>query len=307
MSAADVTIVQEAARSDNVITRKRLLALGLTERQIDRRVAAGMLVPIHRAVYLVGGGEPSFEQRVLAACRAGQGWASHRCGAALFRLRRIPPGSVEITVAGRRAPDLDGVLVHETGVLEPFEKTKIGRIPVTAPTRILLDLAGTLPPHIVEGALDDALVRHLTTLGSLERLLKRAGGSGRAGSMVLAELVLVRREGRERPTESELEDDLKGLIRRSGLPEPDRQHAVDLPGGGRVRFDCAYPALRLALEADGNEHHAGLLDRQRDEARDRHCAEAGWTVRRFSTNDIRRHPHRAAAVIARLLGVETTA
>jgi very-short-patch-repair endonuclease len=261
---------------------------------------------VHPGVYLVGGGDPSFEQRVLAACWAGRGWASHRCAAALFRLRRIPPGRVEITVVGRRAPRLAGVIVHETCTLESCEKAKIGDIPVTAPTRILLDVAGTLPSHIVEGALDDAIVRHLTTLGALERLLERAGGSGRPGSPFLAELVLARREGRERPTESELEDDLKALIRRFGLPEPVRQYPIELPGGGSARFDCAYPALRLALEADGDEHHKGLLDRRRDEARDRRCTEAGWTVRRFTTDDIRNRPHRMAVVIARRLGVEAT-
>jgi very-short-patch-repair endonuclease len=213
---------------------------------------------------------------------------------------------VEITVVGRRAPRLDGVVMHETAVLQPFEQTKIGRIPVTIPTRVLLDLAGTLPPAILEGALDDALVRHLTTLSALERLLDRAGGRGRPGSPRLSDLVLARREGRERPTESELEDDLKALIRRFNLPEPERQHPIDLPGGGTARFDCAYPALRLALEADGDEHHAGLLDRRRDEARDRRGVEAGWTVRRFTTEDIRSHPQRVAGVIARLLGVAAT-
>jgi very-short-patch-repair endonuclease len=307
MSAVDVTIVREGARTRNLVTRQRLVALGLTRNEIDSRVAARMLVPVHPGIYLVGGGEPSFEQRVLAACWAGRGWASHRCAAALFRLRRIPPGPVEITVAGRRAPRLQGVIVHETCTLESFEKARIGDVPVTAPARILLDVAGTLGPHIVEGALDDALVRHLTTLGSLERLLERVGGRGRPGSPLLTELVLARRQGRERPTESELEDDLKALIRRFALPEPERQHAIDLPDGGAARFGCAYPGLRLAFEADGDEHHAGLLDRQRDEIRDRRCAEAGWTVRRFSTDDIRHHPHRVAAVIARLLGIEATA
>ena len=306
MSAVDVTIVREAVRTRNLVTRQRLLTLVLSRNEIDSRVAARMLIPVHPGIYLVGGGEPSFEQRVLAACWAGGGWASHRCAAALFRLRRVPAGPIEIVVLDRRAPRLAGVVVHETGTLASFDKVKIGDIPVTAPARTLLDLAGMVPPHVVEGALDDALARHLTTLGSLERLLERAGGRGRPGSPVLAGLVLARREGRERPTESELEDDLKALIRRFGLPEPERQRTIALPGGGRTRFDCAYPALRLAVEADGDEHHRGLLDRRRDEARDRRCAEAGWAVRRFSTEEIRGDPHRVAAAIARLLGVEAT-
>jgi very-short-patch-repair endonuclease len=62
---------------------------------------------------------------------------------------------------------------------------------------------------------------------------------------------------------------------------------VLLPGGGTARFDAADPDLLLGFEADGDAHHKGVLDRMRDEARDRQCNEIGWTVRRYGTDDIR--------------------
>jgi very-short-patch-repair endonuclease len=73
-----------------------------------------------------------------------------------------------------------------------------------------------------------------------------------------------------------------------------------LPGGGSARFDAAYPDLLLGFEADGAAFHQGLLDRMRDEARDEKCGRMGWTVRRYSTEDIRERPAGIADEVTRL-------
>jgi very-short-patch-repair endonuclease len=57
----------------------------------------------------------------------------------------------------------------------------------------------------------------------------------------------------------------------------------------------------LAIEADGDEHHAGALDRAADASRDERCRALGWTIRRFTTEEIREQPAAVAAVIATLL------
>jgi very-short-patch-repair endonuclease len=236
----------------------------------------------------------------MAACLATGGLASHRSAAALFRLRRVTAHGVEITVGGRRAPRLAGVRAHRSDSIAPPDRTTIAGIPVTSPARILVDLAGELTPSVLEGALDDALVRKLTTLPALGRVMEQVGHR-RPGVPLLAELVAARRGGDRRPTESQLEDDLGAVIRRFGLPEPVRQYELELPGGHKVRFDTAYPSSRLAFEADGDEHHAGVSDQARDAVRDERCRERGWNVRRFTTEAIRQHPADVAAVIAALL------
>ena len=75
---------------------------------------------------------------VLAACMVTGGVASYRSAGALFGLRGIKPGPVEITVEGKRAPRLSGVTTHQTNRLHA---ATIGIIPLTTPLQSLLDLA----------------------------------------------------------------------------------------------------------------------------------------------------------------------
>ena len=179
------------------------------------------------------------------------------------------------------------------------DRTVIGVIPVTTPIRTLLDLAAVLDADRIGGVLDDVLVRRLASLGAVERLLERFAGERRPGVRLLAELVAERRRGKK-PSETGLEDELLEVFRAYGLPEPVRQYVLPLPGGGTARFDAAYPELLLGFEADGDAYHKGMLDRMRDEARDEKCGQAGWTVRRYSTDDIRLRPAGIAEEVARL-------
>ena len=93
-----------------------------------------------------------------------------------------------------------------------------------------------------------------------------------------------------------------------------RQHAVPMPAcqfeirsGRRLlgRVDFAFPDRRLAIEVDGYEHHASLDAFQRDRARQNDLVAAGWTVLRFTWDDVHQRPERVAAAILRLLGALT--
>ncbi|MDQ6725040.1 MAG: hypothetical protein M3066_02535 [Actinomycetota bacterium] len=150
----------------------------------------------------------------------------------------------------------------------------------------MLDLAA-VEPTLVKGALDDALVRGLTTLGSMRRTLDRVSGQGRAGSTLLRDLVVELPAGRA-PTESPLEDRLVRLLRHHGLPEPVRQHEVALPDGGVARIDLAYPEVKLGIEADGRIWHSGRADFARDRRRANHLAGLGWTLLRYGWADLHR-------------------
>jgi hypothetical protein len=304
----DAALLRLAGRQHALITTRQLMALGLTEKQIRGLVAAGILFAVHRGVYGIAGAKDTLEFRALAAVLAsGDGAvASHRCAAALFGLRRVTCQSVEIAVAGRRAPRLKGVRAHQYDELTERDRTRIGVVPVTSPAWTLLDLAAVLDRHRLGGALDDVLVRRLSSLGAVERLLDRRAGSRRPGAKTLAELVAERKRGKK-PSETGLEDELLEVLRRHGLPEPVRQYVLPLPGGGSARFDGAYPELFVGLEADGDAFHKGLLDRMRDEARDEQCGLLGWTVRRYSTDDIRLRGAGIAAEVLGLLGLADAA
>ena len=266
----DAALLRLAGRQHGLVTLAQLTALGFTEKAIRHRVTAGVLFRVHRGIYAVTGTRDSFEFRVMAAVlAAGDGaLASHRCAASLYGLRRIRCDEPEVTVSGRTAPRIDGFRAHRRDVLTAVDRSRIGLIPVTSPAWTLLDLAGDgTERNRLGGALDDVLVRKLTSLTAIERVLTRALGLHVPGAVLLAELVDERRQGKQ-PSQTGLEDELLEVFRAYGLPEPERQFKLRLPGGGTAIFDAAYPDLRLGFEADGDQWHKGLLDRMRDEARD---------------------------------------
>jgi hypothetical protein len=297
----DAALLRLAGRQHGLVTVKQLTSLGFSKDGVLRRLKAATLFRVYRGVYAVAGTRDTFDFRVMAAVlAAGEGaMASGRCAAALYGLRRIRCDLVEVTVADRHAPRQVGFVAHRRDLLTPADRSRIGAIPVTAPGWTLLDLSAMVDRQRVGGALDDVIVRRLASLAAVERLLNRVAGQRVPGAAVLGELVAERRAGK-RPSESGLEDELLEVFRAYGLPEPVRQFVLPLPGGGSARFDAAYPDLLLGFEADGDAFHKGLLDRLRDEARDEKCGRAGWTVRRYSTEDIRERPAGIAEEVGRL-------
>src|SRR6201994_1875259 len=77
-----------ARKQHGVVTRKQLMALGLTSRGIEHRIARGRLHPIGRGIYAVGRPELTRQGRwmatVLACGGAGKASLSHSSAAALF-------------------------------------------------------------------------------------------------------------------------------------------------------------------------------------------------------------------------------
>lgn len=297
MSDYLVRLGRLAVQQFGVVTMQQLVALGMSVRQIERLLGKDLLIPMHRGVYRASAVAPSFRQRLLAACLAGGAVASHRGAAAMWGLRGVAP-VVEVTVAGRRRPELEGVVAHSSARLGDDDLARQGAIPLTRIGRTLLDL-GAVSPCLVEPALEDAIHRGLVTLSSVGATLERVGVHGRSGTAVLRALVEERAPGRQ-PTESPLEDALVRLLRRHGLPEPSRQYPVRVPGGSAVRLDLAYPDLKLAIEADGRIWHSGRSDFERDRWRGNVLASLGWTTLRFGWNDVRRHGPEVADAVSRM-------
>ena len=304
MQQADVAVTRLAARQVGLVTRPQVLTAGLSADQLKRRLSSGLLVASQRGVYRLGGAPQSFEQTLLAACLAAgpRAVASHRSAALLWRLRDVEARVLEITVPGGGQPRLRGARVHRTRQLDRFDVTRLGRIPVTRPTRTLLGLAA-VAPEVVEGALDDALVRELVTVRALIRFLERTGARGRDGTARLRNLVRQRLDG-QAATESALEDAFVRLLREAGLPPPVRQYAIRLPGRPAVRLDFAYPSRRLAVEVDGRRWHSARADVERDRSKSNLLAALGWRLLRFGWSDVRDRRGHLAATVAHLLRAE---
>ena len=282
-----------AVSQHGVVSRAQALLAGVTGRVVKTRLASGRWEQVYRGVYRVIRMPPSWHQRLISATLyAGpRALASHRAAAALWHLDEAKAPPLEISVpSGRRIP---GVLVHRLRPEDQPERVVIDGIPTTGIERTLLDLAASSHPALVGRALDGALRERLTTLPELWASLPPPG---RAGRRVLRQL-LEERDERDQAVESELEQRLLHLLRRSGLPLPNPQHRVTEEGRFVARLDFAYPAYLLGIEVDGYRWHSGAERWRQDLRRENRLKLLGWTLLRFSWHDVRNQPNQVVEQI----------
>jgi very-short-patch-repair endonuclease len=74
-------------------------------------------------------------------------------------------------------------------------------------------------------------------------------------------------------------------------------------------LDGAFPAIKLAVEADGEIWHNNPNKIAQDKQRDMSLAQQGWTILRFTDKEIEKQPQEVAMVIKqalqKLLGAHT--
>ncbi len=264
-------------RQHGLLTSAQAKAAGVSAESTRWRVRVGLWTRVVPGVFAVGGTPDTWRRRTMAAVlAAGPGAvASHTTAAALYGLSRCGFKRVEITVAKGRSHRSRLAVVHETAHLTRHDVTSIDGIPVTRPARTLVDLAGCVARAVLEEAVDDSLVRRLTSLDRLVRRAEALGGPGRTGTIVLAEVLAAWSHGDMAESVAEVR-----LVRRlvaNGLPEPKLQHEVhDTAGRFVARLDLAYPGDRVGLEMNGFRWHATPLAYARDQERLRRLAALGW-------------------------------
>jgi hypothetical protein len=281
--ARDAEVAALAARQHGVVTRRQLLALGLSNSAIDRSARGGRLHRLHRGVFAVGHTVLTVDGRWMAATLATGGVLSHGTAAAAWDLRRVATGTIHLSVRGdggrlRRR----GVRIHRSATLEPQDTTTLRGIPVTTPLRTIVDLATTLEGRPLEQLLDRADQRQLIDFAELhQRPIPRS----------LQAVVSLYAAGTT-ATRSELEERFLRLCDYHGIPRPEVNAVIE---GHEV--DSVWRAKRLIVEVDGYAYHRSPTAFETDRERDVLLAVAGWRVLRFTWTQItRRAPWVARAL-----------
>ncbi len=286
-----------ADRQHGVVSRSQLIARGLSERMIDRRIERGWLHIVHPGAYAVGRRGLSREGRWMAAVLAGGRGAvlSHRSAAELWRL--LPPlaGPADVTI--RRWRRRTRNIIWHCSVLPSDEVTSLGPIPVTTVARTLLDLAAVAKPHVLEEAMREAEHRRLADSPSLADLLERYPGRRGAGRV---KAVLATGVADLGVTREELERRFLRFLDRYRLPRPRLNYPIQLPGR-LVIADCAWPERRLIAELDGRAFHDNARAFESDRARDRALLVAGWRTVRITWRQLHDAPALLAGELAALL------
>lgn len=289
-TAADLDIAALAERQHGCLARDQAVALGATDRVIQRRLETGRWVPVGKHVVRVAGAPTTWRQRLLAGVLDGGpgAVATGRPAAALWVLPGYPQGGVEVLRprGGNHRPSLG--TARETRSLPPSHVTTREGIPVLVPARLAVELAGREHPKRVERTVESAIAAGLLTPQQLARVVSELASRGRRGSTFLRELVEQLSPGYVPPA-SELEARFRDLLQTAGLPEPIRQLDV----GGELwigRVDVAYPERRLVIELDSRRWHDSRGAIESDAMRSNQLTRAGWTVLRITWRQLHDDP-----------------
>jgi hypothetical protein len=289
----DAVIAEVAARQHGVVTRAQLVDVGLGADAIDHRVRRGRLHRLHRGVFAVGHAVVSREGRWLAAVLAAGSGAvlSHRSAAALWGIRATARSRPEVTAPRRRRRP--GVHIHRVAL--PADEVTVERgIPVTTPTRMLLDLAAVLSFHQLERAVHETEFRRLASPLPLDALLTRH--QGRRGTAALRKIVAQGDLGKNR-TRSDLEIAFLAFVDAHGFERPLVNERI-----GPHTVDALYPDARLVVELDSRAAHETTRAFEEDRRRDRYLLTKRYRVMRITHRQL----HEEHATIARQLRSLTT-
>jgi hypothetical protein len=170
----DQAVAELAARQHGVVATRQLAALGIAQRAVSHRVAAGRLHRIHHGVYAVGHRVLTRHGRWMAAVLAGGEGAvlSHASAAALWEIRYSASEYIDVSVRRSGRTKRAGLRIHRPRTLTPDETTTERGIPVTTPARTILDMAARLTDSRLEHLLDQAEIQELTDYPTLDALAR---------------------------------------------------------------------------------------------------------------------------------------
>jgi very-short-patch-repair endonuclease/predicted transcriptional regulator of viral defense system len=283
-NATDRQIAELAGAQHGVLSRRQLLALGLSDDAIDRRIAAGRLHRLHRGVFAVGHRVLRIEGRWMAAVLAGGANAvlSHASAAAAWELRPIGSGAIHVTIpSGTGRMRRARIRVHRSRTLTRHDTTVHRGIPITTPLRTIIDIAPTLAQRPLEQVLNRAEQLRLIDFADLQQ--------ARSPS---SQAVLSRYTAGTTPTRSELEERFLQLCEDHDLPRPETNTRIN-----GIEVDFVWRDAKLIVEVDGYAHHRSPTAFERDRERDVVLTVAGWRVMRFTHAQVTRRPGWVAAAI----------
>jgi very-short-patch-repair endonuclease len=150
--------------------------------------------------------------------------------------------------------------------------TRCRGIPITTVPQTLVDLAPTLSLDDLARACHEAGVKHRTTPGQVNALLRRQEGAGKLRAVM---------DGDHPVTLSRLEKRFLQRLKEAGLPRP----ITNRPAGTK-RVDCRWPEHRLTVELDSYTFHNSRHSWKQDRQREREARQRGDVFLRFTQADL---------------------
>jgi len=186
--------------------------------------------------------------------------------------------------------------VHGRRTLSDEDRTVVRGVPVTSPTRTLVDLAPMLTAAQLAATLGEADRRGLVDVEAVERALRRTKSRHGQGHARLRAALDAHLQHGAVLARSELEERFLDLVIAADLPLP----RLNAPLHG-FEVDALWPAARVVVELDGWAHHRGRRAAARDRDKTNRLQAAGYVVLRFMHGDPVADPGRVATAVRAVL------
>jgi len=294
----DALIAELARRQDGRVTRKQLLAAGISRSAIDRRVWSGQLHREHEGVYAVGYRRREIWGRFRSALMAvGEDATIALLAAAHGHGFGAEPVLIDVACP-RKLPPRAGIRLHHHA-LEPWQVERVNNLPLTSPAQTLFDLASLLSEAKLAKTANEAFVVTDLTIAQLHAV--KHANARRRGSTAFATL-LARIDPEAENADSPLELRLYDFLRARGFPDWESNVTLRI-GNELIRPDVLWRSERVIVEADGRDPHLAPLNFDRDRRRDRRCRVEGWEPVRVASHDLGPGADELDADLRRLLGL----
>lgn len=279
-----------------VLLRPEVLARLGGRRALDRALADGTWQRVLRGTYAPGEVPDGLALRSRAAQRLlpEHALVADRCLLWLLGVDVLPPGPpmLEVVVPrGAVVPKRSEVRAR-TALVAPADRVLIGpeRVRCLRPARASADLLRRLP--LAEAVVVADAVQHAELVPGPQLDDELQQHAGLRGVRRAARALQLSDPRAESPPESRLR---LAFVLAGMVPVP--QHVVRVDGRFVARVDLAFPAHRIAIEYDGRAVHEREDVFTQDRRRQNDLVRAGWTVLRFTAEDLRFGGARAVAVV----------
>lgn len=256
----DMEELIEQTATDGVVTRQALLAAGATPLQVKQAEARGALVRIWRGRYKT----PGIPRPVEVAADAG---GTLSC---LSALRHLGVSTLDDAgphhIRRRGARRRDGPVPDALECRSPWP---VRAVVVDSLDAALVAAAVSHNDEDIIVALDSVLHQGLRTRSEIDHLFRKLPGTIRRLPSMATGLA---------------ESALESVVRyRLGRRQVRVTAQFKVPGAGR--YDLLVGA-RLLVELDGFEYHRNRAQFRADRRRDRRATALGYTVLRFTWDDV---------------------
>lgn len=270
----------------------------MTYRQVQHKVQTGEWLTLRRGVYRLHAATPLPETGLWAALLALGPEALLTEQGAVWLWEIEPQAPAGWTFAGTTTRRGDATLRLTRAFVDPRDQTRHRGIRVVSrPWAVLTTAARRERDHPGSGIalIDHAKQKRAVRQEDLERSFARHPGCW--GSTSMRSLLLRTGIG----AHSELERLAVSLLRGAGITGFEPNFTTRLRDGAPVEIDIAFVDRRIAIELDGYAFHSGAGAFRYDLRRGNRLMADGWTVRRFSWDDLLGDPDAFLATIVELL------